>query len=186
MGKIAPPSGKFVLRISPEMHARFQHEANDKQLSLNRLLISKLIQEQESSIARNIEAAYPQAVVGIIQFGSTTRGEDRETSDIDLLIVIDDRYAISRELYRIWDEKLSGEIDDKFSPQFAHLPRDSGNLTSLWLEVALEGEVLWDRDRLIRRKLTAIRAKIAEGSYVRRFSHGHPYWIRHTRENDAK
>ena len=43
-------------------------------------------------------------LVGIIVHGSSARGEARTTSDVDVLVVVDLALALTRALYRRWDE----------------------------------------------------------------------------------
>jgi hypothetical protein len=46
----------------------------------------------------------------------------------------------------------------------------------VWLEAALDGIVVLDRDGRIARHLGRVRRDIATGVRVRRRAHGQPYW----------
>ncbi|PWU14291.1 MAG: hypothetical protein C5B49_13340 [Bdellovibrio sp.] len=120
----------------------------------------------------------PEAV---ILFGSASRGEMRSGSDVDLLIVLPKSQPVNRQLYRRWDERFCSESDKIAAPQFSHFPK--GDPASLWLEVAVEGEILYDPHGSARRQLTAIRHQIAKGGFVRKMSHGHPYWVKRTKSH---
>ncbi len=177
-------SGKFVLRIEPELHLALKTEAHRLGESLNTLCQHKLsaaapiIETNGLPLNQIITSFCP---VGVVLFGSTVRGEATSKSDIDLLIVLDSKKMISRDFYRHWD-KL--HFKDSISPQFVHLPRIKEPLGSLWLECAIEGEILYDPNKSLRVCFREIRQSIAEGSYTKKISHGQSYWIR--QEPNAK
>jgi hypothetical protein len=104
------------------------------------------------------------------------RGEARRTSDVDLLIVLGDGVPIRRDLYTAWDKQVMPALGEKYSPQFSHVPK--GNVSSLWLEVALEGQIDFDPHGRVRQVLYKIKEEIASGRYRRKISHGHPYWVK--------
>jgi Nucleotidyltransferase domain/HicB family len=105
-------SGRFLLRISPGLYAALREVAAAQGLSLNDYCARKLATAGGSLAAggeagRAVERAadlFGASLVGVIAFGSWTRGEAASTSDIDLLVVLDRRVALRRELYRAWDE----------------------------------------------------------------------------------
>lgn len=49
---------------------------------------------------RRAQALHGESVLGVVVFGSWTRDEMWDSSDIDLLIVLADDTQIERELYR--------------------------------------------------------------------------------------
>ncbi len=135
------------------------------------------------------------ALVGIVVFGSWARGEATPGSDLDLLIVVDDRIPLTRALYRRWDEWEPLQVNGSpIEPHFMHMPRadgrlrsrvgpkvapsdDSGAVSSLWAEAAVDGLVLRDTGTKISRILAAIVSRIASGELVARRAHGHRYWL---------
>jgi len=177
-------SGKFVLRLDPEVHQALKTEARACGESLNTLcnrkLQSRISAPPLSALGRIIEAFKPLAVV---LFGSVARGEATAKSDIDLLIVMPETQSISRDLYQRWD-KTFGKSENQYSPQFVHLLRLEGEIGSIWLEVGLDGEILYDPERIMKNIFIKVRSQIAEGRYLRKSSHGHAYWVR--RGVDAK
>jgi hypothetical protein len=103
------------------------------------------------------------------------RGAAGPGSDVDALVVIESRVALTRALYRAWDEgpvAWQGRIVD---PHFVHPP---GNRLggAVWGEVALDGVVLYERRLEVSTDLARIRREIAAGRLVRRTVHGQPYW----------
>lgn len=167
-----------MVRLPQRLHEELTSEAHSCGCSLNQLVVSKLSKKsflEDSTLLEIIKLYSPRA---IIQFGSTTRGEATATSDIDLLIILDPETPIERNLYLIWEQKLPPAT--KYSPQFVHLPVSQNNLGGLWLEAALEGEILFTRDRSIREFISSVKNRIAQGQYVRKWTHGQPYWTSHS------
>lgn len=178
-------SGKFVLRLDPLLHKALKEEAKKLGESLNTLCLRKITQSAPSLHSAVIGAIVAEFnPLGIILFGSAARGEARQSSDIDLLIVLDSSVPIHRSLYQRWDQALPK--DSKYSPQFVHRPLQEESIGSIWLESALEGEVLYDKEDLMKNELVQIRSKIAAGQYQRKTSHGQAYWIRKDLESYAK
>jgi predicted nucleotidyltransferase len=175
-------SGKFVLRLDPEIHSALKKEALAKGESLNSLCLQKLkgclTNPWQGVIERVVQHFNP---LGIVLFGSKARGDDTSESDIDLLIVLQKKISINRSLYRQWDSEFKAV--EKFSPQFVHFPNED-EIGGIWLEAAIDGEILYDSEAEVKRTLRSIRALIANGVYQRKMSYGHPYWKR--RDSDAK
>jgi len=172
-------SGKFVLRLDPETHQSLKEEAKAHGESLNSLCLRKLKGGANTAVGSEITDRIVQefAPEGLVLFGSVARGEASARSDVDLLIVLPQEVPISRKLYQQWDEVFR-HVGDKYSPQFVHLPKTQEVIGSIWLETALDGEILYDEKKLVKSVLIKIRSQIAEGRYLRKVSHGHSYWIR--------
>lgn len=180
------PSGKFVVRVSPDLHSRLRERAREIGWSLNQVVVERLLEakvrtaEPEFSWILN---RWPNRVLGIIKFGSQVRGEATTGSDIDFLIVLDDQQPLSPQLYREWDQVRPVHLA-RWTPQFVHLPSEIKEAGSLWFEVALEGEILWEQDNSVREFIYRLKDAIATGKLVRRWSNGHPYWIRNFSEKE--
>jgi predicted nucleotidyltransferase len=194
-------SGTFVLRIPPDLHERLREVAAHHGKSLNALCRDIL----QDAVGSGAERAGPPArrkagssplerltegcrrtfgsdLVGLALFGSVARGEEFPDSDLDLLLVMIDSRPIRRELYTQWEKDVAAVAAAHFTrevtPHFAHLPARQEEAGGLWLEVALDATVLWERDRELSDALRAIRAYSASGGATRRIRHGHPYWVR--------
>jgi predicted nucleotidyltransferase len=184
-----PPSGRFVLRLPVKLHDALRRRASALGLSLNRLCLralSEYISTGHLAIASSApgqEVPWLQAarrvlgeeLLGAVLFGSEARGEARESSDIDLLLVAGPKVPLTRRLYTLWDEQPA---DDRHSPHFVHLPSAPTEAGSLWLEAAVDGTVLYDRDGRIGRLLGRLRRAIAAGRLTRKTAYGHPYWVK--------
>ena len=72
------------------------------------------------SLARSVCG---ENLIGIGVFGSWARGDVTDGSDIDLLIVVEDCLALTRELYRRWDRSPVEADGKEVQPFFVHLPQ---------------------------------------------------------------
>jgi hypothetical protein len=192
------PSGKFVIRMSGDLHAKLKQEAASRGLSLNQACIARLEANQSPLTDLGIKAAaadliipeflsaiirrWPDALIGLILFGSAARGDATEDSDIDLLLIMKPEVKIARDLYRLWDSFCDGHIASRhysrISPHFVHLPEIVREAGGLWYEIAIDGIVLWESDPKVSRFLRSVRAAMAQGKIRRRTVHGSPYWIK--------
>lgn len=182
MGK----ASRFLLRIDPALYQRLREQAKRLGVSLNQYLVERLDGDPTHNELAILRRVWGKNLIGVIQFGSSVRGEMRADSDIDLLLVMSSQVAIDRNLYRKWDTEIASNIDPRYSPQFSAYPASFDKLSGLWLEVGLEGIVLEDTQGQLQQALSQIRDRIASGEYRRSVSHGHPYWVSLKEQNDAE
>jgi predicted nucleotidyltransferase len=176
-------SGRFVLRLPPALHGALQAAARAGGLSLNEYCVRRLaaggpgLAADESAAALVAAAAdlVGDALVAVVVYGSWARNEATATSDLDVLVVVEPRVALTRSLYRKWDKAPVTWHGRLVDPHFVHPPR--GRISGgVWGEVAVDGVVLFERDWRLSADLADIRRSIAAGRLVRRFVHGQPYW----------
>ena len=192
-------SGRFVLRTSPEIHSSAKRRAAQLDISLNELCLRALeayltqdtmfsthtttMEDPDISLEGNFVRRAKQHMgndlKGLLLFGSTARGESRDGSDVDLLIVVGRELTLTRQLYTRWDREFT---EGRLSPHFTHLPSSLEHTGSIWFEVAVDGILLFERERSISRFLSKIRRAIATGLLVRKTAYGHPYWLRNEGE----
>ena len=181
-----------MIRMKPLMHRQLSRIAREKGKSLNEICTDALDEllnpsrglelsqgDSTAKLVREIRELWPGDLVGILLFGSIARGTETAESDIDLLIVLRREAVLTRALYREWDEWMQereGENYGKFSPQFVRLPGEDDSASSLWLEVSLDGIVLWEKDFVVSRFLSGLRRRIAGDEFSRRQAHGQGYW----------
>ena len=178
------PSGRFVLRLDPCLHAELRREAETRGISLNAHCVQKLAApsgvwpgfEGAAETVRRAGELMGESLVGIVVFGSLARGEPADTSDIDVLIVIDGAIPITRGLYRRWDEAPVVWSGRPVDPHFVYLPSERRTPSGLWAEVAIDGIVLHDPRHRLFPLLAAVRRALAEGRLRRRTVHGTGYW----------
>lgn len=179
-----PPSGRFLLRIDPGLHAALRKAADRAGLSLNEYCARKLagggvgLGDPGWQAVERAAAVVGGALIGLAVYGSWARGEPMETSDVDVLVVVEPSTPITRGLYRRWDQEPVRWEGRSVEPHFVHLPSPGQGPTGTWAEVALDGIVLLDRDLVLSRRLVEFRRRILDGSMKRKEIHGQPYWVR--------
>jgi len=182
----ARPSGRFLLRIDPGLHALLKAAARDSGLSLNDYCARKLtlpvdaaaLADDGPEVVQRAVDLYKSHLAGVVVFGSWARGEAADGSDVDLLVVLDRRLPLTRALYAAWDAKPATWDGRPVEVHLAHLPERGDSPSSIWAEVALDGLVVFERGRRLSARLGDIRREIATGRFVRRVAQGQPYWTR--------
>jgi predicted nucleotidyltransferase len=182
-GTRSAASGRFVVRLDPELHARLRKAAEKAGLSLNELCARRLALPLSdaggagTALCTQAASLLGDALLGVIAYGSWARDELASNSDVDVLIVVDEDTEISRDLYRHWEESPLSWDDRNVDIHFAHLPTSSDQAGGLWLDVAVDGVTLFDRDLRLSRTLAAIRYAVASGKIIRHHAHGQSYWV---------
>lgn len=191
-------SGKFVVRVPPVVHQRLSQLARNRGISLNQICLERLDNDLSDGgggrglvsdlytevVHRLLEKGVP--VLGLVLFGSVARGEARDTSDIDLLIVIDRSKNLNKSLYALWDEcvdqiKVEPDLRHRLSPQFVHIPEDPLDAGSIWFECAIDGVVLFDPRLSVSMFLAKIRDAVVGNKITRSSAHGHYYWVKNAK-----
>lgn len=177
------PSGRFVLRISPGLHAALRRAAEEAGLSLNRYCARKLagpgggVVGPAADVVTRAAEQFGGDLVGVLAFGSWARGDMTEESDVDLLVVVDEGLPIVRSQYRPWDADPLEWGGRAVEVHIVHPPESAEAPTGLWAEAALEGLILFERGLELSRRLIEVRRRIADGDLSRHETHGHPYWV---------
>jgi len=174
-------SGRFLLRIDPGLHDVLRRAAAAAGTSLNEYCARKLAAPvgDLSSYAGAAEVVaraahlFADALIGVVVFGSWVRGEATAESDVDVLVVVEDRVALRRDLYRRWDEAPLRWQGHAVEPHFVHLPPPGETVAGLWAEVALDGVVLFARDHTLAARLARVRRDILEDRLQPRGLRGH-------------
>jgi predicted nucleotidyltransferase len=180
-----------VVRLPPKLHASLKRRAGEQGVSLNAYCLAALQNNEGSGSEWNahrgglvdqVRRLLGESLSGVLLFGSEARGEERQSSDRDLLIVVNNDLQLTRALYARWDQGIEGAATSRLSPHYVHLAVDEDGAGSLWYEAAIDGIVLFDRDGGIARLLRVLRTSMAEGKLQRKMAYGHPYWIKRGRE----
>ncbi|HLG18543.1 MAG TPA: nucleotidyltransferase domain-containing protein [Bdellovibrionota bacterium] len=186
----AQRNGRILLRIPGELHGKLRDASRREEISLNGLLNRIIargtsipthaseVDQPNNELVRRIRHSLGDDLEAIVLFGSAARREESALSDVDLLIVLSAGKNLTSDLYHRWAHAFSQPSDRRLSPHFAALPLDVQKVGSLWFEAALEGVVLWDRSERTGKLLMDLRGQMAEQKLLRKWSHGHPYWVR--------
>lgn len=169
--------------MDPGLHAALREAAREAGVSLNAYCVRKLaapagdIAGPAADAVERAAALFGDSLVGLVIYGSWARDELAEGSDVDLLVIVDRRVAITRELYRRWDASPLRWDSLLVEPHFVHLPDRAARISSTWAEIALDGVVLFERGGDVSRLLVQLRRKIVAGELVQRRIHGQTYWV---------
>jgi len=179
-------SGRFVLRLDPGLHASLRRAAREAGISLNDYCARKLTAPSANlgsfpdagAAVEKAACIAGERLVGVVVYGSWSRGTLLASSGVDLLIVVDSELALTRQLYRLWDAAPLEWNGHTVEPHFVHLPGSDETVGGLWAEVALDGIVLFESGAQLSSRLVQVRHDIAEGRMVRKTVHGQPYWTK--------
>lgn len=174
--------------LTPELHAALREAARSSGLSLNEYCSRQLAdagvtttegsaREPAAAIVRRALGLLGGRLVGVLAIGSFVRDGAHDGSDVDILIVVDSDVAISRGLYRRWDEDPLTWEGRAVDAHFARLPGSDERISGIWAEAAVDGVVLFDREFTLSRRLGQLRRRILAGEVKRRTVHGQPYWV---------
>lgn len=175
-------SGRFVLRLPPALHGALRDSARQAGISLNEYCVRVLatapggVAGPGAAVAARAAATFGAEFVGVVVHGSWARGEATDSSDVDVLVVLAHTSRVTRATYGTWDLEPITYDDREVDVHFVTLPADAVDPGPMWLEVAIDGIVVVDRDHQVARYLGEVRRGIARGAWTRHVADGHPYW----------
>lgn len=181
------------MRVPPQLHKRLSDMAKSQKLSLNQVCLylinngfnlpeKNALLKKLQTATKKINTHFGNNLLGIVLFGSKARGDSSDSSDIDLLLILDKNIPITRSLYSWWDSSNLWQEDEQLSPHFVSLPEDLDKVSGLWLEVAVEGKILYQKNNIVDKLFLKLKELINNGSIRRYISNGHPYWVRRNNE----
>jgi len=176
-------SGRFVLRLDPQLHGLLRDDAKAAGVSLNDWCSRTLAApgaaglDAAAGVVQAIRSRLGGDLLGVVVYGSFARGELATGSDVDVLVVLAEGMPITRALYRQWDGVLPAWNGREIDLHFVHLPEPIAPVSGSWAEAAICGIVLFENELRVSRRLIGIREHIAAGGLTRRMSQGQPYWI---------
>jgi predicted nucleotidyltransferase len=117
---------------------------------------------------------YGERLRGVLLFGSVARGDWDESSDLDLLVVLDSldggRRGVLREVLKL-ESELRGTrehveaVAKGFFPSIEVYPLaadDAKHFRRLYLDALTEGIVLFERDNFLHRLIEAFKKRLME------------------------
>ena len=117
---------------------------------------------------------------GVVLFGSRARGDARPESDWDLLVVAEGLPASPLERSRMLRDALPARWCGR-AAIIAKTPREfEREFPAYYLDVAADGQILYDSDGYLEDRLNRIRQRMREAGLQRRkLAHGF-VWTWHT------
>jgi predicted nucleotidyltransferase len=126
---------------------------------------------------------YGDDLVSLVLFGSYARGEQRKDSDIDVLVVlreIRDRYDVMMKFLKVEDilertlfPKLREIGYDPYLSPVIYDVRTATKFRPLYLAIAFDAKVLYDRGNVMTETLARVKKKLDElGAKRERFGRG--------------
>ncbi len=166
--------------MPPSLHTALDGAARAAGLSLNEYCVRHLAsasagEPDAATLLSRASSIAGDGLKAVVLHGSWVRGEATDASDVDVLVALDRRFRLERDLYRRWDAEPVTWRNRPVDAHFVHLPAEE-TFSGLWAEAAVDGRVLFDRDGDVSTELLRIRRALAEGRLVRRLVQGQPYW----------
>ncbi|MGH7340330.1 MAG: nucleotidyltransferase domain-containing protein [Candidatus Rokuibacteriota bacterium] len=149
--------------------------------------VSERLRTAADSYARSLGRRLGDNLVSVVLYGSVARGEARDGSDIDLLVVCDDlpdgRFARLRRLEGAehdLDPELARLRADGIDTRLAVIARtrsEAERTVPLYLDMVEDARLLFDREGFFAAILDRLRARlVALGAQRRRLGRAR-YWI---------
>ncbi len=131
------------------------------------------MKQRLSALVASLKQALQEDLWGIVLFGSVARGEAREYSDLDILLVADDLPEKFTTRIQHLRKILPGDIRGSVSFMARTRTEFEGGFPSYYLDIGLDGIILYDREEYMQQKLERIRQLIhMAGLHRRRFDYG--------------
>lgn len=101
-------------------------------------------------------------LVSVVLFGSYARGKENETSDVDLLIILEESPSstLERMKYMI---SLHKQVKEKTPLSYVVLTRaEAMENRSLFLDMIVEAKILFDKENYFKNRLVSLKARLSE------------------------
>jgi predicted nucleotidyltransferase len=137
---------------------------------------SQLQRGTASQAVWTLQETLGKRLVAVVLFGSRARGDAQETSDWDLLVIAEDlpQRVLERQLLlgQIVFKKCDGAISI-----LAKTPQEfEASVPSLYLDIALDGQILYDPRGYAAEKLATVRRLIERLGLCRESTEAGDLW----------
>jgi len=115
---------------------------------------------------------FKDELVALVLYGSYARGEQKKSSDIDLLIVlkkIDDRYEVFKkfiQVEKILEQSFYKKLKEKgFDPYISPVFLDVENATRfrpLYIDIVFDAKILYDKDNIMKETFERVKKRLEE------------------------
>jgi hypothetical protein len=109
-----------------------------------------------SPLVESLQHGLSEKLWGLVLFGSVARGEARESSDLDLLLVADGLPENFMARLRYLRRLLPGELRGAVSFIARTRSEFAAGFPSYYLDLALDGVILYDCENYMQQKLARI------------------------------
>lgn len=117
-------------------------------------------------------SAFGEKLVSVIVYGSVARGETKKSSDIDLLVVIEElpKSRLSRgRLFDAVEDSLTGDLETLLNKGYSialspiiRTPEEAKKVSPIYLDMVEDAIIVYDRDDFFRSILARLSEKLKE------------------------
>ncbi|AKA72984.1 nucleotidyltransferase domain-containing protein [Saccharolobus solfataricus] len=126
-------------------------------------------------------------LISVVLYGSVARGDNRNDSDVDLLIVIDNlpMDGILKRI-RLFETKVEDKLnlDEYWSKGYyislspiLKTPEEAGKISPLYLDMVYDAVILYDKDQFFTKILQKLKGRLMELGAERVRMGKRWYWI---------
>jgi uncharacterized protein len=137
------------------------------------------MEEQEkilSQLVTALQEGLGERLVAVVLYGSRARGQARQASDWDLFIIVSDLPEPLWERHILLKRFLPAPYRGAVS-LLAKTPQEfEEKIATIYLDIALDGQILFDPQGYARRRLAALQRLMAETGLYRKQSLGGEVW----------
>lgn len=148
--------------------------------------VQHLLWELARAYTEALRETLGEKLVAVALFGSVARGEATPTSDIDLLVVVEDlppgrfqRYAwleaadraVEPQVQALWQQGIPVEIS-----VILKTPEEAMRITPLYLDLTEDARILYEREPLLSTVLERLRQRLRALGAQRKRQGAIRYW----------
>lgn len=138
--------------------------------------MTRLEQEIPKQAVAALQAALGDRLMAVVLFGSRARGDARETSDWDLLVIAEGLPEKMFERHLFLKGLLPSDCRGAIS-LLAKTPEEfESHLASLYLDIALDGQILYDPRGYAHQRLASLRRLISKAGLYRERTEAGDVW----------
>jgi len=127
----------------------------------------KPVREVSKEVVASLKEGLGKKLVSVILFGSRARGESDESSDWDLLVLAEGLPEVTLTRYQFLKRLIPAVWRGRFSI-LAKTPEEFEScLSPLWLDIALDGLILYDPKGFAGDRLNRLKRLIRDEGLIR-------------------
>jgi len=117
-----------------------------------------------------------QNLIALVLFGSRARGEATPESDWDIFLVAESLPSSPLKRYALFGKLVPGNLKGEVSFLAKTRKEFAGGVPSFYLDLALDGVILYDTEGYMQGRLNRIRGIIKEAGLKRERINGGFFW----------